>query len=154
MLPGYMKVLEQCGALPIMLPLTDDKEELDAAFSLCNGLVLTGGHDVSPELYGEKPGEHMGATCGLRDRMESYLFRKAIDKDLPVLGICRGIQFMNAYLGGSLYQDLDTQHKTEVEHHMAPPYDRPAHKITVLGDTLLAGASAPSPVPRCHLRQR
>ena len=63
--------------------------------------------------------------------MEAYLLKRAVEKDLPVFGICRGIQFMNASLGGTLYQDLDTQHPSETEHHMTPPYDRGVHKITV-----------------------
>lgn len=138
MLPGYMRALELCGAVPIMLPLTDNEEELNDAYSICDGLLLTGGHDVSPELYGEEPGGHMGATCSLRDRMESCLFRKALEDDKPVLGICRGIQFMNAFLGGSLYQDLNTEYDSAVEHHMNPPYDRAAHKITVMENTILA----------------
>ncbi len=138
MLPGYMKVLEYCGALPIMLPLTDNEEELDDAYRLCDGLLLTGGHDVSPSLYGEDPREYMGAVCALRDRMESHLFAKALEDDKPVLGICRGIQFMNAFLGGDLYQDLDTEYDSKVEHHMSPPYDRAAHGITVMENTILA----------------
>ena len=65
--------------------------------------------------------------------------KRAVGKDLPVFGICRGIQFMNASLGGTLYQDLDTQHPSETEHHMTPPYERGVHKITVKEGSLLAG---------------
>ena len=59
MLPGYMKVIEKCGGLPIMLPLTTDKEELEQAYDLCVGILFTGGHDVSPTLYGEKKEEYL-----------------------------------------------------------------------------------------------
>ena len=58
--------------------------------------------------------------------------------DKPFLGICRGLQFINAYLGGSLYQDLPTEYNCRVEHHMSPPYNRPAHKVQVLEGTRLA----------------
>lgn len=138
MLPGYMRVLEKCGALPVMLPLTDDPEELEQCFSLCDGLLLTGGHDVDPTLYGEKALAQCGAPCPIRDAMEGFLFDRALREDLPVLGICRGIQFMNVRLGGTLYQDLPTQFPTGVEHHMAPPYDRAVHRVTVREHTLLA----------------
>ena len=73
-----------------------------------------------------------------RDVMESFLLGKALEKNIPVLGICRGIQFLNAYLGGSLYQDLPTEYESSVEHHMTPPYDREAHKVTILPNTILA----------------
>ena len=139
MLPGYMKVIETCGAFPIMLPLTDDKEELECVFGLCDGLLFTGGHDVDPKIYKAVKRDICGKTCKIRDDMESYLFGKALEKDMPVLGICRGIQFMNAYLGGTLYQDLGTEYNCKAEHHMTPPYDREAHMVNVIPNTLLAG---------------
>lgn len=141
MLPGYMQLLELCGALPIMLPLTNDKSALEQAFSLCDGLLLTGGHDVDPHIYGEVPSDRCGALCTARDEMESILFELALRDDKPVLGICRGIQFMNAYLGGTLYQDLNTEYRgvsSCVDHHMAPPYDRAVHKVMVKEGTMLA----------------
>ena len=138
MLPGYMKVLERCGALPIMLPLTADSVVLKQAFSICDGLLLTGGHDVGTYVYGKEPVKECGIPCRARDEMESILFEMALQEDKPVLGICRGIQFMNAYLGGDLYQDLPTEYKGKVEHHMTPPYDRTAHKVEVLENGMLA----------------
>lgn len=138
MLPGYMKVLESCGAAPLMLPLTTDPALLDQLFDLCDGLLLTGGHDVSPSMYGEEAKPSCGILCTPRDKMEVYLLKKAMAAKLPVLGICRGIQLMNGALGGSLYQDLPTEHPSSIEHHMTPPYDRKAHLINVLPDTQLA----------------
>lgn len=143
MLPGYMKVLEKCGALPIMLPLTTDTDELDQAFSMCDGLLLTGGHDVNPRLYNESATSKCGIPCDARDEMEKYLFTRALKEDIPVLGICRGIQFMNAVLGGTLYQDLPSEYDCKVEHHMSPPYDNKAHSVDVLSGTLLADIILP-----------
>jgi len=138
MLPGYMKVLEKCGALPIMLPLTDDKSELSQLFRMCDGLLLTGGHDVGTDVYGEEKKSTCGEPCKLRDEMESFLLDRALEFDIPVFGICRGIQFMNAHLGGTLYQDLETEYTCKVEHHMEAPYDRAAHQVDVYEDTILA----------------
>ena len=138
MLPGYMKVLEACGALPVMLPLTTDPEELNDCFSLCDGILMTGGHDVDPALYAETAKKTCGIPCSSRDKMEAYLFEKALQEDKPVFGICRGVQLMNVLLGGTLYQDLPTEHPSKTEHHMASPYDRPVHKVTVKEETLLA----------------
>lgn len=138
MLPGYMKILEKAGALPIMLPLTDDQAELDEAFALCDGILFTGGHDVDPTVYNTEVKETCGIPCKLRDNMEGYLLDKTIAEDKPFLGICRGIQFINAYLGGDLYQDLPTEYESDVEHHMEPPYDKGIHKVDVLENTMLA----------------
>lgn len=137
MLPGYMKVLEQCGALPLMLPLTEEKEELEQCISLCDGLLFTGGHDVDPEIYGMEPLPECGIPCPPRDHMEQYLLTRAAAEDKAVFGICRGVQFINAAFGGSLYQDLPTEHQSSIEHHMRPPYNRTAHTVTILPDSPL-----------------
>ncbi len=138
MLPGYMKALESCGAVPIMLPLTNNQEELKVAYDLCQGILFTGGHDVSPGIYGEEPAEACGASCQLRDEMESFILKLCLEDGKPFLGICRGIQFLNAYLGGSLYQDLPSEYESNIEHHMEPPYDRGAHKVEILKGSQLA----------------
>ena len=137
MLPGYMKGLEECGAVPIMLPLTTSRQELEACMELCDGLLMTGGHDVNPAMYGESKHSTCGISSDTRDKMEEILFHMALGVDKPVLGICRGIQLMNVLMGGSLYQDLPTEHKSQVEHHMSAPYDREAHKVEILEGNLL-----------------
>lgn len=138
MLPGYMQGLEACGALPLVLPLTTDEGVLADALRLCDGLLLTGGHDIDPALYGQAPLPQCGVLCPARDKMEVYLLRAALAADKPVLGICRGIQLLNAVLGGTLYQDLPTQHPSDVTHVMTPPYDRAVHTVEILPGTLLA----------------
>ena len=147
MLPGYMEGIAGAGGLSFMLPLSGDEADLSRLFSLCDGLLLTGGHDVSPALYGEAPLPVCGACCPERDRMESILLRLAMAENKPVLGICRGLQFMNAALGGSLWQDLPSQHPSGVNHHGAPPYDRPVHAVTVLPDTPLSAVLGESSLP-------
>ena len=143
MLPGYMKAIEHSGGVPIMLPLSTDKEELDVSYKLCDGILFTGGHDVSPKIYGQKASEKCGAPCKERDQMEAYILDKCLEDDKPILGICRGIQFINAHLGGTLYQDLPSEFVSSVNHHMTPPYDRTVHKITVLDGTKLADIIGP-----------
>ena len=138
MLPGYFDGIRQAGGLPIMLPLTDDPQDIMQLAMLCDGFLFTGGHDVSPALYGETPIDASVVCCPGRDAMETYMLHEALRLDKPVLGICRGIQFINAALGGTLYQDLPTQHPSDVAHHQRPPYDRPAHTVSVLPDTPLA----------------
>lgn len=137
MLPGYMSGLENAGAAPVMLNLTDDDITLNTYFQLCSGLVLTGGHDIDPSVYGDTKANDCAATCHARDIMEAKLLDMFIKSDKPVLGICRGLQFLNAHLGGTLYQHLPRQVPSEIEHRMGAPYDRAAHTVTVFPDTPL-----------------
>lgn len=120
------------GSLPIMLPLTTDEREIEQLLDMVEGVLFTGGHDVSPEIYGEEPLNHTVVTCKKRDEMERIVLNKAMERDKSILGICRGIQFINAALGGTLYQDLPTQHPSDVEHHQKPPYDVPVHNVHIV----------------------
>lgn len=130
MLPGYMKALEECLSIPVMLPLTEDKTELLYFIRTCDGLLLPGGQDVDPAFYGEERLPACGPICPAKDRMEGILLDAAVRLDKPVLGICRGLQFLNAHTGGTLYQDLPTEHPG-LCHRMERPYDRGAHPVTV-----------------------
>lgn len=137
MLPGYMKSLEEQGAVTMILPLTDNEDILDYFVALCDGFLLTGGHDVSPLIYNENKSDYCGMVCDIRDKMDRYILLKAIETNKAVLGICRGIQLMNAVLGGTLYQDLPSEILSDIEHHMRAPYDREAHKVHIVKDTPL-----------------
>lgn len=132
MLPGYMTGLESAGAVPIMLPLTDNHDELEKLCGICDGFLFTGGQDVSPALYNEKIKPSCGEVCDMRDNMEHTLLSLALAADKPILGICRGLQFINASLGGSLFQDLPAEHPSNTQHHMSPPYDRAVHKVCIV----------------------
>lgn len=131
MLPGYMEGIIQAGGLPVMLPLSDNPQLINQLAETADGFLFTGGHDVSPELYGEKPIAQCGESVLLRDNMEKLLLKKTLELNKPVLGICRGIQLINAVLGGTLYQDLPTQYSSNTEHHQSPPYDIPIHTVTL-----------------------
>ncbi|MCR4589294.1 MAG: gamma-glutamyl-gamma-aminobutyrate hydrolase family protein [Lachnospiraceae bacterium] len=139
MLPGYMDGITEAGGIPVMLPLTGDEETIRQLLDTVHGVLFTGGHDVHPSVYGEEPIPECAAASRERDEMEGTLLKYALEKDMPVLGICRGIQFINAYLGGTLYQDLPTQYSSEVEHHQKPPYDTPAHKVNIVENSGLYG---------------
>lgn len=137
MLPGYMDGVEEAGGLPVMLPLTADPADLERLCGFCDGFLLTGGHDVSPSVYGAQRLPVCGELCPDRDAMETALLSRAMARGKPVLGICRGIQLVNAALGGTLWQDLPSQRPSAVEHHQTPPYDKPAHEVSLLPGTPL-----------------
>ena len=146
MLPGYLDGLRQAGGLPIILPLSDDPAELTQLAALCSGFLFTGGQDVSPEVYREPPHD-LTEPCPLRDAMERRILEYALAEDKPVLGICRGIQFINAALGGTLYQDLPSQHPSDTVHRQPPPYERPVHNVAVRADTPLHRCLGVSALP-------
>lgn len=143
MLPGYMTVLEEAGAIPVMLPLTGNKEVVAQLARQLDGFLLTGGHDVGPAVYGEEKREVCGTLCEARDQMECCLLEEVLKLDKPVFGICRGLQLLNAHLGGTLYQDLVQEFSNEkiiVDHRMQPPYDAVAHMVHVVPGTFLEKA--------------
>ncbi len=137
MLPGYLNCLQRAGALPMVLPQRMDPADLEQILTLCDGFLFTGGHDINPSLYGEQPNSECGIWNEERDILEMELFRRAYACDIPMFGICRGIQFVNVALGGTLYQDIPTQYGRETEHHMDPPYDRICHRVVLTKGTPL-----------------
>lgn len=136
MLPGYMKSLQEAGAIPVILPLTDDDESLAQLIGGIDALLLTGGHDVSPSRYGEEKLKECGEISPERDSMEFSLLKLAFKADMPILGICRGIQLLNVYMGGTLYQDLPSQRPSQIVHAQKPPYHIPAHSVKLLDSPL------------------
>ncbi|MBQ8236648.1 MAG: gamma-glutamyl-gamma-aminobutyrate hydrolase family protein [Oscillospiraceae bacterium] len=151
MLPGYMNMLEAQGAIPMMLPLTTDTGMLDYFLETCDGFILTGGQDVSPAVYGQEKTDLCGVNIPQRDEMDAYILKEAIAKDKVVLGICRGHQLMNAALGGTLYQDVATQHEAPINHRMQPPYDGVEHKVDLIpGSPMAALLGARMGVNSCH----
>ncbi len=138
MLPGYFDGIEEAGGIPLMLPMTADGDAFERLVLSVDGVLLTGGQDVSPELYGESAKETCGEVCPARDAMEPRLAETALRLGRPILGICRGIQLLNVCLGGTLYQDLPTELEGGVSHHMEPPYDRAEHTVKIAEGSPLA----------------
>lgn len=134
MLPDYLDGIKAAGGLPVVLPLDVSEEEVDQIVETCDGFLFTGGQDVSPSLYGMKDTTGTIVSSPERDKMESLLLSKALQADKAVLGICRGLQFINAFLGGTLWQDLPSQHPSEIVHRQGKPYDAPTHQVTLSGD--------------------
>lgn len=128
MLPGYLNGLIEAGITPIIFPFLQEEEELRKLVMLCDGILFTGGHDVSPSFYGENP--QNGTICyEIRDNMEKIVFDIATKENKSILGICRGLQFINVALGGTLYQDLERDFPSSVNHRQKPPYDLPCHEV-------------------------
>lgn len=149
MLPAYFKGIESAGGLPVMLPL-DGAADCERLLELCDGLLFTGGQDVDPALYGEPAAEFCKELCPARDLLERNMLRSAMEARLPILGICRGLQLINAVLGGTLWQDLPSQRPGSRKHRMERPYDRAEHSVALSGPLAdLYGADSLG-VNSCH----
>ena len=105
----YIRAIEYAGGTPLVLPYVQDSECIDHYLRLLDGLLLIGGVDVDPLLYGQEPHEKLGVVDRIRDDMELKLTRKALDEGRPIFAICRGVQLLNVAAGGTLYQDIASE---------------------------------------------
>lgn len=135
--PQYAKAIQAAGGLAFILPLTQEAEIMDEIADLYDGFLFTGGADLSPELYGEKPLPCTGDCVKDRENTELALMKAVLKKGKPVLGICRGMQFLNVYFGGSLFQDVLEQKPGSHIHWQKKPYETPSHTDSLIPDTPL-----------------
>ena len=134
MLPDYLDGIKAAGGLPVVLPLEMSEEDANQVVETCDGFLFTGGQDVSPVLYGMEDATGTIVASPERDNMETLLLSKALQADKAVLGICRGLQFINVFLGGTLWQDLPSQHPSEIAHRQGKPYGVPSHQVKLSSD--------------------
>lgn len=134
----YLKAIRHFGGMPIVIPAEAGEEEQAFLLSQCAGLVLTGGDDLDPILYGETLLNDTVKPAPERDMGEPRLLKMATERNLPILGICRGAQIMNVYFGGTLYQDIPAQLPANVGHSMEKPYHRTCHDCVVVPNSPLA----------------
>lgn len=142
---SYIQVLLSLGASPLIIPLGTEPEELSRILSFCDGLLLTGGEDVDPALYGEAPHEKLGATDPRRDALDIAAIQIARSQQKPILGICRGCQILNVAYGGSLYQDIDAQRPQHEEHNQSRQQEF-AHSLRLLVTSKLASFLGPDDI--------
>ena len=132
------RYLASADVMPILMPDLDD-DLLARYMDEMDGLVLQGGADLAPETYGEEPiGRWLGDRK--RDLYEFRLIELALERKLPILGICRGMQLLNAFYGGTLYQDLGTQIQPTIVHRDALEYDAVHHSVEHTKNSLLEDA--------------
>lgn len=105
----YTRAVELCGGLPVIIPMTDDKETLAELLSMVDGLILIGGDDIDPAYWDEPHLPRLGDLDTLRDAYDMRLVYMAERARMPILGICHGEQIVNVAFGGTLWQDLPSQ---------------------------------------------
>ena len=114
---AYISAVEDAGAVPFIIPVSNDLEKTKKLIDLCDGLLFPGGEDIDPGYYGENPHKNLGET---RPEVDKFLFHSllyALEQRKPALGICKGMQMMVVATGGSLYQDIYSQREEETFLH-------------------------------------
>lgn len=136
---NYLNSVKEAGGVPILLPLETDKSFLIRASEICDGFLFTGGPDITPFRFGEETISQCGEVLPKRDEMEELLFHIAMESGKPIFGICRGIQVLNVFLGGTLYQDIAAQYPSALSlaHSQKSARNVVSHSVAINKDTIL-----------------
>lgn len=133
---NYCAAVVRAGGIPILLP--HETERAEDYLSVIAGLVITGGaFDVDPSLFGATKRHDAVKTKDRRTEFELAMTKGAMERDLPILGICGGEQLLNVVLGGTLIQHIPDEVQTAIEHEQKTPRTEPAHEIALTPDTIL-----------------
>ena len=138
----YIQAVITGGGIPIVIPtgLESDAQQIT---ELIDGLIVTGGGDMDPLLFNEEPVLKLGDVTPERDTIELELVNRMLAADKPILGICRGHQVINVALGGTLYQDIVSQHTAQLlQHNQKAKREHQSHIVHIERGTLLASIAA------------
>lgn len=140
---GYYQSVLKAGGIPVIIPPYEDIDNLGDLLNQLDAIIFSGGGDINPLYLGEQPIPQLHGVNPIRDRQELLLAKMAYNRQLPILGICKGIQVITAALGGELYQDINSQKAKEenwrpsIKHSQDLDRTRASHTITVNKDSLL-----------------
>ena len=137
---AYLRSVLAAGGMPIILSPVVGAPHAARALDGLEGLLLTGGEDIHPAWYGAEPSSHLHPPSRERDLFELALFAAARQRELPILGICRGVQLINVALGGTLYQDLPTERPGLVHHDPDTAREARTHAVRLEGGSRAASA--------------
>lgn len=148
-LDDYVASIEQTGARPRVLEVSESPR---AVLKEVDGVLLTGGGDVDPVLYGEARHDSVEDAEPGRDEFEIDLARRAMSDDVPLLAICRGAQVLNVAAGGSLVQDIPSAIETDLPHSVSEPKNADCHDIAIVRGSRLASALGDRVAATCSCR--
>lgn len=134
----HVNAVVEAGGIPIVLPNLMDEENIERLAHLIDGLLVTGGDDIDPTLFGEEPHRGLGEIIPERDHFEKMLLQRFLRQDKPILAICRGCQILNIAAGGDMFQDIYAQQDKELlQHQQRAPRWHGSHYVHPEKDTLL-----------------
>ena len=136
---AYVEAVIKAKGIPLILPGPGSIKSAAPYFRAVKGLLLAGGGDVDPGFYNEEPLPGLGEVTPDRDRFEIMLIRAAMQKKVPIMGICRGIQVLNVACGGSIIQHLPAEIDDPLKHSQSAPRWHSTHKVSIAKDSRLAG---------------
>lgn len=128
---SYVQAVRNAGGTALLLPYSTDEKQINAMLDHIDGLIMTGGVDFAPALYGEEPDAKLGEVDSLRDTCDLMLVRAAARRGIPILGICRGEQLLSVAFGGSLWQDIPSMFPESNIQHRGIPLSQPCHDISI-----------------------
>ena len=135
---GYYQSVLKAGGIPFITPPFYETDRLGELLDRLDGIIFSGGGDINPLLLGEEPIKELHSITPERDQQELLLARLAYDRQIPMLGICKGIQIINAALGGTLYQDIHTQMEgIRIKHSQDQDRRYPSHQVTISRGSIL-----------------
>ena len=135
----YTNAILRWGGLPVVLPEVTDKETIERYLDVIDGLLLSGGGDIEASIFGEEKLPESGEPNLKRDAFELSITPLAVERQMPVFGICRGMQVLNVALGGTIYQDIPVQLGIPCEkHRQEKPYSAPYHEVLLERNGLFA----------------
>jgi putative glutamine amidotransferase len=133
---AYVKAVQRNNGTPILLPPLMETD-IDKQLSAIDGLIISGGPDVDPMLYGEQPTPKQGQIVPMRNQYELTISKMALETNTPTLGICGGCQILNVAVGGSLVQDINTQIENSIKHSQEAPANHATHSVRLELDSKL-----------------
>ena len=137
---GYYLSVLKAGGTPVVIPPHNDQKALLTLLDTLDGLLFSGGGDINPLLLGEEPLPQLHSVCPMRDEPELFLVREAFRRQIPMLGICRGIQVLAAALGGKVWQDIYVQGEgAKLKHSQDMPREYASHSVSIQEGSLLHG---------------